>query len=162
MPGKKNIADYLSRYSVPDNSNQKKSMNKTANYYVNTIVENSPVTEYISRDQIIEKTKQDPLLSKLSELISMNSKKREEFINSNSELNQFKTCIDDFSLSNGLILKNHKIVITDILQDEMLKAAHIGHQGIVKTKALLREYTWFKNLDKKSRAVNKWLFSLPM
>ena len=34
------------------------------------------------------------------------------------------------------------------LQDQAVELAHLGHQGITSTKALIREKVWFPNIDK--------------
>jgi transposase InsO family protein len=38
-------------------------------------------------------------------------------------------------------------VIPEVLQDRIIKLAHKSHQGIAKTKALLRSTVWFPKLD---------------
>ena len=43
--------------------------------------------------------------------------------------------------------KGHRIVLPEALQNRAVKIAHAGHQGIVKTMALLREKVWFKNMQ---------------
>ena len=51
--------------------------------------------------------------------------------------------------SPKIVLRGRRIVVPATLQQEVLKLAHSGHQGIVKTKALLREKVWFVIIDKK-------------
>ena len=46
-----------------------------------------------------------------------------------------------------LLLRDTCIVILSSLQQNVVDLAHMGHQGIVKTKALLREKVWFYNID---------------
>ena len=48
---------------------------------------------------------------------------------------------------DSIILKGHRIVLPEALQNRAAKIAHGGHQGIVKTMALLREKVWFKNMQ---------------
>ena len=40
-------------------------------------------------------------------------------------------------------LRDNRIVIPTSLQRKVVDLAHMGHQGIVKKKALLREKVWF-------------------
>ena len=47
----------------------------------------------------------------------------------------------------GLLLRDTCIVIPSSLQQNVVDLAHTGHQGIVKTKALLREKVWFCNIE---------------
>ena len=44
-------------------------------------------------------------------------------------------------------MRDTHIVIPSSLQKNIVDLAHMGHQGIVKTKALLREKVWFYNID---------------
>ena len=48
---------------------------------------------------------------------------------------------DELSVSCGVILRDHRLTIPEI--------AHASHQGIVKTKQLIREKVWFPGIDKK-------------
>ena len=49
----------------------------------------------------------------------------------------------------NIILKGHQIVIPTVYQNIVVSLAHIGHQGILKTKSLLRSKVFFFGLDKK-------------
>ena len=46
-----------------------------------------------------------------------------------------------------LLLRGTRIVIPNILRDHVLKIAHEGHQGIVKTKTRLRSKVWWPKMD---------------
>ena len=48
---------------------------------------------------------------------------------------------------DGLVLKGSQLAIPVCLQKRVLELAHEGHQGINKTKALLREKVWFARID---------------
>lgn len=39
------------------------------------------------------------------------------------------------------------------LQQRVMQLAHEGHQGIAKTKSLLREKVWFPNIDRRVEAM---------
>ena len=45
--------------------------------------------------------------------------------------------------NNGVVLRLDRVVIPSSLQDQAVRLAHEGHQGITKTKALIREKVWF-------------------
>ena len=45
------------------------------------------------------------------------------------------------------MLRGSRIVIPKALQDRAISIAHEGHQGLVKTKQLLREKIWFPRTD---------------
>ena len=48
---------------------------------------------------------------------------------------------------DGVVLRGNRIVVPDILQQSTVELAHEGHQGINKTKSLLREKVWFPGID---------------
>ena len=47
-----------------------------------------------------------------------------------------------------VLLRGNRLVIPSALQEKIITLAHEGHQGIVRTKQLLREKVWFPNIDK--------------
>ena len=47
-----------------------------------------------------------------------------------------------------MILRGNRIVIPSKLREKAVDLAHVGHQGIVKTKSLIREKVWFPGRDK--------------
>ena len=49
---------------------------------------------------------------------------------------------------DGMVLRGSKILVPHSLQSRVLAIAHEGHQGIVKTKALLRTKEWFIGIDR--------------
>uniref|UniRef100_H3A736 Gypsy retrotransposon integrase-like protein 1 n=1 Tax=Latimeria chalumnae TaxID=7897 RepID=H3A736_LATCH len=49
------------------------------------------------------------------------------------------------SSDGGFILQGNKLV----MPKQAVELAHEGHQGLVKTKALIREKVWFPGIDKK-------------
>ncbi|XP_061877148.1 uncharacterized protein K02A2.6-like isoform X1 [Entelurus aequoreus] len=59
------------------------------------------------------------------------------------------------SASEDLILRGCRIVIPSSLQRHVLELAHEGHQGIAKTKVLLREKVWFPGIDQQAETIIK-------
>ena len=49
--------------------------------------------------------------------------------------------------TNCIILRATRIDVPEILQQRVIDLAHEGHQGIAKTKSLLREKVWFAGID---------------
>ena len=92
-------------------------------------------------NEVQQETSKDPVLCKLSEAITHNNWLDPEV---KSSLN----VKDEFSVCNGLILRNHRLVLPHSLQNKAVDRAHTDHQGIVKTKMLLREKVWFPSIDK--------------
>ena len=52
------------------------------------------------------------------------------------------------SENSDVLLRGQRIVILHSLQKHVINLAHEGHQGLVRTKQLLREKVWFVNKDK--------------
>ena len=50
---------------------------------------------------------------------------------------------------DGIVLRGRRIVMPGSLRKQTLQLAHEGHQGIVKTKQLLREKVWWPGIDKQ-------------
>ena len=50
--------------------------------------------------------------------------------------------------SDGILLRNNRIIIPSKLQAKAVDLAHEGHLGIVKTKELLREKVWFPDINR--------------
>ena len=64
-------------------------------------------------------------------------------------LRQFYGIRDELTVNcNGnVLLRNTRIVIPASLQARAIQLAHEGHQGISKTKALVRSKVWFLGID---------------
>ena len=48
---------------------------------------------------------------------------------------------------DGIVLRDHRIVLPKTLRARVVELAHGGHQCIVKTKRLLRSRVWFHGID---------------
>ncbi|KAL8559271.1 hypothetical protein ACOMHN_040395 [Nucella lapillus] len=64
----------------------------------------------------------------------------------------FSNVKDNLSVNaeQDIIMQGTLVVIPSALQDKVLKLAHEGHQGINKTKALLRSKVWFPDMTAKA------------
>ena len=61
---------------------------------------------------------------------------------------QYRQIKDELSTTNdGLVLRDDRICIPEVLQNRIVQIAHQGHLGIVKTKQLVRHHVWFPNID---------------
>ena len=58
-----------------------------------------------------------------------------------------KLCGELSVTEGGVLLRGNRIVVPHSLQCTLVDAAHEGHQGIVKTKSLLRAKVWFLGMD---------------
>ena len=64
------------------------------------------------------------------------------------EVQACKRLKDEFSVHNGLVSRRNRIVISATLRNKAVDLAHLGHQGIVKTKQLIRDKVWFPGIHK--------------
>ena len=57
----------------------------------------------------------------------------------------YKRCSEEITVkkTKDILMKGTRIIIAEALQDRATRLAHIGHQGIEKTKNLLREKVWY-------------------
>lgn len=53
----------------------------------------------------------------------------------------------ELSTEQGCVLWGTRVIVPARVRKAVLKEIHSGHQGIVKSKALARKYTWWPNLD---------------
>ena len=150
--GSDNPADYLSRHPGTQvvNSNQETVVEE----YVNMISKHA-IPKAMTLEQIVRETENDPTLSLIKELIvtnrwyKINDRNVTKYLNVNYEvINSFKRIVSELCVAeNGLVLRGSRIVIPKSLQEQVVNLAHEGHQGVNKTKALLREKVWFAGID---------------
>ena len=60
---------------------------------------------------------------------------------------------DELTVSDesDIVLRNGRIVVPTVLREKAVLLAHEGHQGLVKTKQLLREKVWFPGIDQLAK-----------
>ena len=135
----------------PSTQVQINNISEIAEEYVNYVAENA-VPKALTLSKISEESRKDPVLQRVIKAIvskkdiSINKgddKAIEVFRRRQNELTLYRKGDDEV-----LIVEN-KLVIPKSLQETVIKLAHEGHQGIVKTKQLVREKVWFVNIDKQ-------------
>ncbi|KAK9686082.1 Integrase zinc binding domain [Popillia japonica] len=94
--------------------------------------------------EVAKETETDPVLKQVIAAIQNQNANAWE----KPDIRQFKNVKDELTLGQSIILRGHRIIIPTSLQQRTIKLAHLGHQGIVKTKQLLRSKVWFPNIDK--------------
>eukprot|EP00794_Sanderia_malayensis_P000683 gene683-biopygen1108 len=136
-PGPSNHADFLSRHpSVHSKGDQ----GHIAEEYTNFIVEHS-MPKTMTFSEIKEATDSDKTMKALRAAIRLscwNTDTVKQFVHVKNELS--------IGPSN-IILRGSRIVLPDSLRQRAIDIAHITHQGLSKTKALIREKLWFPNMD---------------
>ena len=152
QPGATNPADYISRHpSSPAAATSEEEM--IAEEYVNFIADET-IPKALRREEVLEATLEDATLTAVKELQITNRWYRVDHPSAFDldvdigALISFRKISRELSItSDGLILKKNKLVIPASLQQRTLRLAHEGHQGLNKTKALLREKVWFPGID---------------
>ena len=155
-PGKGNPADYMSRH--PINSNHSTGMmrhSKVAEEYLCFVASNAVPKAMTLAEIAIATHKDDTLQSVMSRITNGDWND----INKDSEIYPYMRVKDKFSIVNNdkgsILLFETKIVIPQSLHKRVIDLAHEGHQGIVKTKQLLRGKVWFPGLGKQVEDVCK-------
>jgi len=145
-----NISDYSSRH--PHSEPDVESSNTTEEY-VNLMAEHARPNAITLQD-IKRETKNDQICKMLINLIKSN---RWFTLDNNSELTEdevielkhYRKIREQLTVSkdNDIILKGARIVLPQCYHQIAINLAHVGHQGIHKTKALLRSKVYFRNID---------------
>ena len=147
--GHDNPADYMSRHPVKICQSSSRE-EKIAEEYVTYLAMNA-IPKAMTLAEISTATKSDcTLQAVISSLLKTNqtTATNEKGVNI-SVLNTMHKLRDELSVcyDDTILLRNNRVVIPMSLQLKAVDLAHQGHQGIVKTKALLREKVWFVGID---------------
>ena len=139
-PGESNIADYFSRHPDPDTDISRLEAEQASEHYVNFIVENS-MPAAIMLTEMANETRADAELQELS-----------DFMRSGAplpvSLKQYAQVLSELSMAeNGILMRGQRILVPKSLRSRVAELAHRGHQGIVKTKSLVRSRVWYPGID---------------
>ena len=147
--GDGNPADYLSRHPSKQITAASREQ-KIAEEYVNYIVSTS-TPKAMTVAEIEEATKADTTLQAVSKAIETGNWYE------GSQQSDVDTAVFAAweKLKNELtvgvnpqvVLRGTRVAVPSKLQQRVVNLAHEGHQGVVKTKVLLREKVWFPGID---------------
>lgn len=126
-------ADCLSRLPV---SNTDTFECDTIDQFQSQIFNTIPVTA----NQVAKATRKD---KDLSQLLNHLKSGTHNPINSKYATTPFR----EFSLSNDVIFRGHRVVIPSVLQKRILNELHLGHFGVVRMKHLARDHVWWNKID---------------
>ena len=135
QPGASNIADYISRN--PMSKIDLHNHEDIAERYVN-MISSQAVPKAVAMETIIDATRNDNELQLVARSLLDSSIKIGPYEKVKNELAQ---------TSDGLILRGNRICIPHALRKQIVKIAHQGHQGVVRTKQMVRNYVWFPGID---------------
>lgn len=139
VPGKTNPADPLSRLPVIDAPQRDRNI---AEEYIDAIVQYA-VPKAMSREEIAEATRHDPALIKVTGAILSGT------WNNDPDIADFVRVRNELSVKNDIVLRGTRIVMPSSLRHRTLSIAHETHQGIVRTKQLLRTKVWWPKIDEQ-------------
>lgn len=148
IPGKTNPADMLSICPMPHSEIDIQKSDQTEEYINSLLVYNIP--KAVTLSEVIEESKNDLVLQEVIE--SMN---KESWTSKIPEIVPYKKVKNQLAYKSGIVFKEDRLVIPQSLRERILKIAHEHHQGIVKTKSLLREKVWWPNIDKEVETMIK-------
>lgn len=136
-PGKDNPADLLSRKPLKSDIDQEIE-HQSVEMYVNHVFEQS-IPRSVSQGDIIKATNDDAIFQELIQRIrglKVNNKHRMS--------KHFDNIFHEMSVTaHGVVMRNNLIVIPESLINRIIDIGHEGHQGITKTKSLIRTKVWF-------------------
>ena len=134
LQGRTNIADALSRLNrrVPCGEGEHHD-------YVRSVVENSTPCA-LTPSEIEKASAADPEISPVKECVHTGDW-------SACTIPAYLHVKNELCSYGQLLLRGSRIVIPQVLREHVLKLAHEGHQGIVKTKCRLRSKLWRPKVD---------------
>ncbi len=142
-PGKSNPADYMSRHP---SSHQTLNIDRNSEMHINFVTDHS-MPKAISRDEFRQATMADRTLNNVIKALG-NGRWYDIVEDDKVAKSLFKIRTELSCTEDGILLRGSRIVVPESLQIKCVKLAHSGHQGMVKTKQLLRMKTWFSGIDK--------------
>ena len=155
QPGKHNPADYMSRhpYETPSSSIEQTLAEAHIHF-----ISNHAIRKSVTRDEIASATKADIALQMCMEAIKRDNW-NDVLTNADEAVKNELKCLhnvrDELSVSESgdLLLRDHRIIVPQVLRKRIIDIAHEGHQGITKTKALIREKVWFPAIDRLTESI---------
>jgi len=142
-PGKNNPADYLSRHTSTETPTEYDRTAQIAEEYINSVIHHA-VPKSMTIDEIRAASLDDPTMQQLQSIIDAGRWDDR----ADDAVSQYKHVFNELSSADGIILRQSRLVIPAALQRRVVELAHEGHQGIVKTKALLRTKVYFPGMDR--------------
>ena len=141
--GATNMADYLSRHALPLSQLPKEQVEETQEfeklvYFLNF----GPYLESVSVEGIIESSVRDEQLKSLAQGV------RKGYLPKGNMLKPFEKVFERITLSeDGLLLKDHQIILPESLIGKAIEKAHQGgHPGEDALTRRIRSVFWFPNL----------------
>ena len=149
-PGKDNPADFMSRHPVraPENTTDYREQKQTEEV-VNSVVRRN-VPEPLSVEEVRKATVNDLVLFEVMDIVQNgNGESRYK----SEDIGPYKLVRSELSVANEILLRWSRIAVPKALQRRVVNMSHEGHQGIVRTKRLLRSAVWFPGMDRMTEDI---------
>lgn len=139
QPGATNPADYPSRHPSVDSG---ETTENEADHHV-AYVAVQAVPKAMTLKQVEDATMTDPVMCAVRHALRTGQWHKA----APAELATYAKVKTELTDTGTVLLKGNKLILPTKLQDKAIDIAHENHQGIVKTKALMREKIWFPLMD---------------
>ena len=137
IKGKDNHADMLSRLPIEDNTCIME-YHDTEEFAYSAVV--NAVPPAMTASEIERETAKDSTLKIVEQCISSKNW-------SSLKSSPFWHMRDEFWLFGHILMRGNKVVVPETLRDKIIKLAHEGHQGMVRTKSRIRSRVWWPGMD---------------
>ena len=139
--GKDQIADYLSRESL-NNMEEFSDEIKQHELGALTVTLNPEFKnglQAVTLKEVRMAAKEDEVFKKVRE-----AQKTESWA---KELQRYAAFQDELRFQDDILLRGERIIAPQALRGRLLRAAHLGHPGMVAMKRTLRQTMWWPGLD---------------
>ena len=137
IKGKDNSADALSRLPIDGDIDRGDG---AEDFAYSVVVEAVPAA--MSPQSVEVASEQDPTLQLVRAAV-----KTGDWVKLQGTM--YKAIKDELWMLGQLVMRGNRIVMPETLWKKTLQLAHEGHQGMVRTKARLREKVWWPQMDKE-------------
>ena len=139
-------ADALSRAPVSAPAEQDMRQEVEMGLFVRSVIDDIPITDLLMT-KIQENQNLDEVCSRLIHYVKTDH--WPDQAKQDQRLKSYWTTRNELTVQDGLLLFQSRIVVPELLQEEVLKRIHQGHQGVVKCRALARRTVWWPGLSKQ-------------
>lgn len=133
-PGITNLADALSRLSLPESQ----PFDMGGEKYIQMLIK-MPAPIAVASEEIVTESRKDEQIKEVIESLISGSW---------SDLSKpFKPYSAELYQTEGVLLRDDRIIIPKTLRQRVLELGHEGHPGIVVMKRRLRQKVWWPGMD---------------
>ena len=140
IPGGSNPADILSRHPINNQLKFKSVYAEEAEQHINYHIAHA-IPKSVSLSTIVTASENDKETKEVRNALATGK------WHSDKCLKPYIAVKQELAEKSGILLRSERIIIPKALRKNVLEIAHETHQGITKTKALLREKVWWPGIN---------------